>query len=306
MAGKKLQYDIAVDSSQEITGVKNFSRAVQDELKKVDAGFDETATSGEKVATVLSQMAKDLDDELGRAAQAADALATALGPELSAKADVGSIVGDLQRMGLSFEEIVADADKLAAALKELDEVQVKGLDSGLGGVDTKLGNIGRSADSSQSVMANMVGNATQDLGALGGVAGSAGVAIGQMGEYMVDAAGSGEKLGSVIGNFATIGVPLAAVGLATQQISSHFAGIRKANEANTKQAEEFADALAEGATAAEAVETALVNAGKVEFTTKGGDVFDVTGRLAELGLTVEQFSVLVSGGTRRSTPGVTR
>ena len=53
------------------------------------------------MATVLSQMAKDLDDELGRAAQAADALATALGPELAAKADVGSIVGDLQRMGLT-------------------------------------------------------------------------------------------------------------------------------------------------------------------------------------------------------------
>src|SRR5262245_33720785 len=120
MAGKKLEYQIGVDSTQGQKGVKDFSRAVQQELRKVEDDFDDTASAGEKVATVLSTMARDLDDELGRAATAADALSQALGPELTAKSDVGSIVGNLQRMGLSFEDITADADKLAASLKQMD------------------------------------------------------------------------------------------------------------------------------------------------------------------------------------------
>ena len=212
MASKDLTYKIGVDSSQGVSGVKQFSSAVKRELKSIEGDFDDTATAGQKVATVLSAMAKDLDTELDRAAQAADALRAALGEDLASKADVGAIVGDLQRMGLSFEEIVVDADKLATSFKELDQVQVKGLDSGLGGVNTKMGELQRSAGGSRSVLANMVGNTTQDLGALAGVAGSAGVAIGQMGEYMADAAGEGEGFGSVLKNFGTVAVPLAAIG----------------------------------------------------------------------------------------------
>ena len=46
-------------------------------------------------------------------------------------------------------------------------------------------------------MANLVGNSSQDLGELGGVAGTAGVAIGQLGEYAVDGGTSpaGTRLG---------------------------------------------------------------------------------------------------------------
>ena len=126
-----------------MAGVKQFSSAVKKELKSIEGDFDATATAGQKVATVLSKMAGELDTELDRAAQAADALSAALGPELAGRADVGQLVGDLQRMGLTFEEIVADADKLAASLKEMDAVQMKGIDSGLGGVKTKFGEIGR-------------------------------------------------------------------------------------------------------------------------------------------------------------------
>jgi hypothetical protein len=74
-----------------------------------------------------------------------------------------------------------------------------------------LDDVTRSADGSRSVLANMIGNTTQDLGALGGVAGSAGVAIGQMGEYMADAKFSGEGMGSVVKNFAGIAGPMIAL-----------------------------------------------------------------------------------------------
>lgn len=295
MSGKKLTYDIGVDASSGITGVKQFSRAVQSELKRVDTSFDDTATAGERVATVLSTMATDLDDELTRAKTAADALAAALGPELAGKADVGSIVGDLQRMGLTFEDITADADKLGDSLKQLDQVQTRGLESGLGGVSTKVGDIGESARGSKSVLANMIGNSVQDLGNLGGVAGSAGVAIGQMGEYMADAAGSGEGLGSVLRSFGGVAVPLAGITFAVKGISDHFAAVKRDAEANTAQVESFAEALQEGATAAEAVASAMADAGKVTITI-GGDTTDVTDRLGRLGLTVEQYGKLVASG----------
>jgi ABC-type transporter Mla subunit MlaD len=247
MASKDLSYKINVDSSQAITGVKGFSRAVQDELKKVEQDFDDTATAGDRVATVLSAMAKDLDTELGRAGAAADALKTALGEDLGSRADVGAIITDLQRMGLSFEDIVADADKLATSLKELDSVQTKGLDAGLGNVDTKIGQIGKSADSSRSVLANMVGNATQDLGALGGLAGSAGVAIGQMGEYMVDAANSGQSLSAVVGDFAKVAGPIAILAAAVQAITGAMEANKKRAEESTQRIEDFGDAIREAA-----------------------------------------------------------
>jgi hypothetical protein len=298
MAGKKLEYQIAVDSGQAVTGVKNFSRAVQDELAKVEADFDDTASAGDRVATVLSAMAKDLDVELGRAAEAADALRQALGEDLAGKADVGQLIADLQRMGLTFEDIVADADKLAAAMKELDTVQTKGLDAGLGNVNTKVGQIGKSADSSKSVLANMIGNTTQDLGALGGVAGSTGVAIGQMGEYMADALGSGEKFSSVLKSFGTVAVPLAGVSFAMKGISDHFADIAATKAFNTDQIDAFADSLKDGADGADAIAKSLEKVGKVEISLDG-HTHDITARLGELGLTVDQFAFLVAGGKER-------
>ena len=74
MADRKLDYQIGVDASKGITGVKQFSSTVKKELKSIEGDFDDTATAGQKVATVLSKMASELDTELDRAAQAAEAL----------------------------------------------------------------------------------------------------------------------------------------------------------------------------------------------------------------------------------------
>ena len=236
-------YKIGVDSSQGVAGVKQFSSAVKRELKSIEGDFDDTATAGEKVATVLSKMAAELDTELDRAAQAADALSAALGPELAGRADVGQLVGDLQRMGLTFEEITADADKLAASLKEIDAVQMKGLDSGLGGVKTKFGEMDDSVRGSRSVLANMVGNATQDLGALGGLAGSAGVAIGQMGEYMADATLNGQGLRSVVSDFVKVAGPVAALAIGIGGVSAVMGEMNRKSKEAQERTKAMGDAM---------------------------------------------------------------
>ena len=191
MASKDLTYKIGVDSSQGVTGVKQFSSGGQDGTEDRSRATSTTPPPpGRRWRPSCRRWPASSTPNWTGPPRPPTPCRAALGPELAGQADVGSIVGDLQRMGLTFEEIVADADKLAASLKELDQVQVKGLDSGLGGVEHEARRASTTRPAaSRSVLANMVGNATQDLGALGGVAGSAGVAIGQMGEYMADAAG---------------------------------------------------------------------------------------------------------------------
>ena len=94
----------------------------------------------------------------------------------------------------------------------------------------------KSAGSSSSVLANTVGNTTQDIGQMGGIAGTAGVAIGQMGEYMADAAAGGEGLGSIMRNFGKVAVPIAAV-------TAAMWAFNKGAEQSKKRTEDLTDAI---------------------------------------------------------------
>jgi len=161
-------------------------------------------------------------------------------------------------------DLVVEMNQLDAADPTLDvkATNIRDLEDGLERIQTKareingtpveldtrpavsgLDNVGKSADSSRSVLANMVGNATQDLGALGGVAGSAGVAIGQMGEYMVDAASSGDKLGTILRNFAVVAGPIALIAAAIQVASGLMAEQAAEAEAAAARTKSFGEAM---------------------------------------------------------------
>jgi hypothetical protein len=109
----------------------------------------------------------------------------------------------------------------------------------------------------------MVGNATQDFGQLTGVAGSAGVAIGQMGEYMADAALSGEKLGSIIGNFAKVAGPVAALAVAFQAITSAQANAQQSAALTAESVEAWTKAMKEGGDVAANMTGLFEDQGKV-------------------------------------------
>ena len=133
MAGRDLNYRISVDASAGTAGIRDFSRAVSRELRGVDQSLDDTTTASQRVARALGDMADQAETELRQASRAADALGRALGPELAARMGRDGIaekVGDLNRLGLSFEEIEADAEQLAAAIKRIDDVQVSAVDQG--------------------------------------------------------------------------------------------------------------------------------------------------------------------------------
>lgn len=250
MAGgsRDLRYNVTVDASDASSSLKKLSNDVKKTTKDIEGSFDDSATAGDRFKATVDQLSGKLTTEFKAAAQAADKLGSAL-KEAGSEMDVGDAISDLKQMGFTFDEITADADKFAASLKQLDDVKatgVKELDAVAPGLATKLGDVEKSADSSKNVLANMVGNSAQDLGELGGVAGSAGVLIGQMAEYMADAKFEGEKFGQIVKNFAAVAGPAAALGLVIATVSGFMEKQAASAAAAAARTEELGTAM-EGA-----------------------------------------------------------
>ncbi|HEY2332642.1 MAG TPA: hypothetical protein VGH94_12055 [Acidimicrobiales bacterium] len=193
-------------------------------------------------------------------------------PEVSVKVDqINALQGDLDQVEQKLKDIndVPVAPDTAPAKKGFEEV-------------------GKSAESARSVTANAVGNLTQDIGGLGGVAGSAGVAFGQMGEYMTEAAASGEGLSSVLKNFGTQGVLIGGLTLAVSLFTAEIEKARKASEQNEKQTDDLFKAFSQGTTLVEAYTKAVQDSGKLEF----GGIGDILPKLNNLNISVAEFSRL--------------
>jgi hypothetical protein len=223
MAGKRIETEVAVS----VTGEEKVEKLAKtmDKLEPVEVPV--TSNTDKAIAAIEKVAA-----EAKKTEAAAEALGQALGPQLAAKADLTGMVSDLQRMGLTLDEVTADADRLATTIKET------GAGSGLRGLDGEL----KSTASSASVLSNTIGNTTQDLAGMAGITGTAGVALGQMGEYMSDAVAGGQSLSSVVGSFAKVAGPIAvltaAVGAgmqAWQAYKEEQARLAKVTEDASKQ-----------------------------------------------------------------------
>ena len=147
-------------------------------------------------------------------------------------------------------------------MREIDKVEVRGVESGLGRVKAGTNEMADSARGANSALANMIGNATQDLGAMTGIAGSAGVAIGQMAEYIADAALGGEKLGSALKSMALVVGPIAAITAAVQIVSTVMGDISAEAEAAAVRTKAVGDAMED--TAVDAVGMAEVLKGSTD------------------------------------------
>lgn len=299
MAGKDLNYRITVDQAAGSAGIRDFSRTVTSELRKVDQAMTDTGTASQRAAALLNDMASKAETELKQASAAADALAQALGPEMAAKMGANGIaqaVGDLNRMGVTFEEIEADADQLAAAIKRVDDVQVSAVDAGLGNMSGKLREVRDEADQSGSVLANMAGNSAQSLTGAAGVAGDLGMALGQVAEYATE--------GNIkIGNLAQVAGPMAMLAVATQAFSSVMEGIDFSKTFKAEQVKNWTEALQAGETVLSHLEDTARKA-ELQVDSAGGGFLglsrhaeDLNPHLQKLNLSVEDFARLVAQGS---------
>lgn len=221
--------------------MKDMRRGVKDLVSQLD----DTESAGKRVATAMRQLAGDAERDFADARDAADRLARALGDETVAEIEaagrsVDGYIQDLRRMGLSYDDVRADVDELADSIRKVETTRssIDTLRAPLKDVDTDLQTVRDSADQSRSVLANMVGNSVQDLGALGGVAGTAGMAIGQMAEYAADGNLKLAGFAKVIGPMALIAAGVAGVSWVlgklredTEKATAAFEGMLEVNEA---------------------------------------------------------------------------
>jgi len=274
MAGKNEEIAIKI-------GAKDEASKVIDKLAKKIDGME-----ADEARIVLTADTRKLQDQLDRARIK---LGTLTGDEYSVQA---RLVGTLEADVAEAKDMLDKLDGQTATVK-IDTAGAKqGLDE-----------VGKSADSSKSVLANMVGNATQDLGALGGVAGSAGVAIGQMGEYMADAAASGEGFKSILKNFAGVGLPIAGVSIALAGISKVMSSIAASKAFDTERAEAYAKAIESVGESSRAVLEVIKQTQGV--TGRAGGLFgtraldstkDITKQLNDAKVSADDFAKAVEQG----------
>jgi hypothetical protein len=187
-------------------------------LVQLSKELGKTELSADDVAKALRQAADDAEEEIRKISAASSSMETALGADFVAAAaqagtSVDDIVVQLHSLGVSFDDIEANADELAAAVKRLDDVQrpVRALGDEASTTAGQIDKVRDSGDQSGSVLANMVGNSVQEVGELGGVAGTAGMALGQLAEYATEGNISLAGLAKVAGPMA--GVTAAVLGV---------------------------------------------------------------------------------------------
>ena len=264
-------------------GVKAASKAFGDvrrTFKELSDNADDARGAGEKLGEAYSQAASRLKAELDNLRETSLVVADSLGPEMvqameSSGRSVESYVQDWRKMGLTFDDIKADSEFLAQGLKDLDAAgSVAGDNVGEG-----LKKVAHEGDQSRSVLANMVGNSVQDLGALGGVAGSAGVMIGQLAEYAADG-----NIG-LSGLAATAG-PLAALTLAVAGVSALMGAAAENSKVAKERIEGLTKAMQDNA---KSPQDALVNyytsLGKIEV-----QIDSATDSFAKFGHGIEMYT----------------
>ena len=222
MGRSDIQIKLDLISKDAERDIKNLNKAIEG----TETGIEEMESAGKIAARALSAAADAIESDLKGTKAAAEALAQAMGPELSAKADMTSIITDLKNMGLTTDQITTDAGELAAALQKLETVgkgHVSGVKSAFDDVEIAAKNVGTTTDNTRSVVANFAGNAVQELPGVSAAMGPLNMAIGQFAEYATEG-NIGFK------NFIKAGLGLGAAGAALAAVSCVMGKIGDAAE----------------------------------------------------------------------------
>ena len=308
MAGKKINYEVDVNASDAVSEFKKVGKAAADAGKAIEKGLDVQPDTA-KVDKFISNLkqAKEQAEQVGKAVESIKRFA----PQVD-DSDIANVVLSLRKAGVEFDAIEAKAEELGDTLKTLDSPKIKDLGDNLSTAKKGTDDLSDSARGANSAMANMVGNATQDLGALGGVAGSAGVAIGQMSEYAADATLAGEGLGSALGSMAKVAGPIAILSAGIGIATKLFGDFQKRQQEVAENTRETAEAMAEITGAAEDLENQLTGVGEtaedfgdILLASLGADnLGDALTAAHELGIEVTDLGDIIAGlGEKGTTAG---
>jgi hypothetical protein len=288
---KDLEFNIKAQDNASATFEKIGSTA-KSSLGQVDDAFDKIESSSKSAVDGVATKLQELYEDTKAAEVAAEQLSQALGPELAGRTDLDGVISELKRMGLTAEDVTNNADQLAAKLRQLDEGNVGGkLGQSLNTARGQTEKLSDSARGAHSALANMIGNTAQDLGAFTGIAGSSGVALGQMAEYASDATLAGEGLGSSLRSMATVAGPIAGISLLVGLISKELQRDAAAAEQAKARSEAYFKAMEDGHSVLAALRQELEQTGQLKFEGLG----DIAPALARMNVSVEEFSRLAEG-----------
>lgn len=225
---RDLKFNLRVAAREAEAELKNASKAARELGDDLE---DTGKTKAQRLADGMKRVADDVDREIDDMKAAADALGAALGPELAARVDTASVVTELRMVGLTADDIKADADALADALRRVDQVNMRGVRTEADDIQTGFRNVGTEADQTRSVVANFAGNAAQELPGVTGAMGPLNMAIGQFAEYASE--------GNIkMSNFIKAGAGLAGLSVAMWAIS-------KGAEQAAKRTREIEEAMSD-------------------------------------------------------------
>jgi hypothetical protein len=245
---RKLTYQVDVDTSGAVGDLDRLGTAGARAGKDIADGFDQAES---KSTSALKALSAQLD-QTAADAKGLKAAVEAIKSNLTVDVDDSKIAGfasDLKnKMGLAFDEVTADAKAFADVLER--GVDLSRTTSEIRGVDTALEGVHDHGDQSRSVLANLAGNAAQDLGELGGVVGSLGVGLGQLAEYAVD--------GNIkLGDLAGVAGPMLGLTAALALVQGAQAEIAAQDAFDTAQVDAYASAIDDVGPGLEAVQQRL-------------------------------------------------
>lgn len=279
MATKPIKIEMSLDDKD----VEKKVKSINTELGKTESAMEEVESAGKTMARAIEAAADDMIDEIDRTKLAVDAMERAFdGADFDAK----TVVAELKKVGLSCEDIEADAEELARALQKTGDVRVHAKAQGFDDLDQALGTTTDGGKATSAAIGGIGGSISElpGIGALGPIAES----VGQLSEGALE----GEvNLKQLLG----AGLALGAVALVAQGIQGHFAKIAASKAFRKEQIEDWSSALREGDSLLGEINDKLLETGKIELQGWDG-VFNLTPLLAEAGLTVEDWTRAVEGG----------
>lgn len=241
---QKAEIDVEADTDAAVKAIGEIDGAIEDLQRK--RGEIEVEA---KVSGALSAL-DDVATEAEQAERAAEALSRALGPELTAGADMDQVIDGFRRMDLSMEDIIQNADRLGGKLREVSSTGTGDLSASFGKARKGLDDVAGSADRAQTGIGTLrgvtdeFGGAAGQVGTLGAALVDAGETIQIFGQQLGLSEEKASKLAGVIGTVGVAATAALAIGVTLARTAMDaFSASAKHNEADVKA---WADAMKDG------------------------------------------------------------
>jgi hypothetical protein len=283
MAAKKIPIEIDISTTEGQKRIKDLNK----ELAATDKALDDVGSAGKQMAEAMNRAADDAIAEIDATRQAVDALERALGPDFTG--DTTEVVANLKRVGLTAQDVERDAEDLAAAIKRADDVKVHAVKQGFDDIGKAVRDVDVDTGRTKSTMANFAANSAEELPGISNALGPVVTGLGQL----VEGAAEGE---TNIKQLVTAGAGFAAFGFILSQVKGHFDKIEAVKAWKTDEVDDYKSALEDTDTVLQGIIEKLKEDKNIGVMLFGDEETDITGKLAQIGLSVEDFALLVEGG----------